>query len=108
MRKGYFYDLVYANLNNPRFDAQKTFIFFRHTDNEVLLIIAHFGNYSYDARILIPQHALETAGLGNADFFKGENLLNPSEHILFDKQLLMANGFGVEIKPYSGMIFKIK
>ncbi|MBP8850242.1 MAG: alpha-amylase family protein [Breznakibacter sp.] len=108
LSSGKFYDLMYANLHNTRFDFNKTFVFLRHTENEVLLIIVHFGNYSYDARIIIPQHALDTAGLGKKEFFKGDNLLNRSHHILFPKQMLLTTGFGVEIKPYDALIFKLK
>lgn len=108
LSQGKFYDLTYANKNDEsKFNYHKTFAFLRHTENEVFLIITHFGNYGYDARIHIPQHALETIGKGNQDFFRGENLLDSRGHILFPKQLLLIGGFGLEIKPYSAMIFKL-
>ena len=49
-----------------------------------------------------------TNALHKKEFFKGDNLLNRSHHILFPKQMLLTTGFGVEIKPYDALIFKLK
>ncbi len=61
--RGEFFDLMYANRENPTIDAQKQFVFLRSFDEELLLIAVNFSDRPCHLRITVPGHAFETLGL---------------------------------------------
>lgn len=63
IRDGEFYDLMYANLDNPNFDSYKQYAFLRGNKDEVLLIIANFDSKDVDVRVNVPAEAFSYFGI---------------------------------------------
>ena len=59
LRQGTFFDLMYVNLSNPRFNPHSIFAFMRHYADRSLLIVANFGHEETDVEINIPQAAFD-------------------------------------------------
>ncbi len=64
IREGAFYDLMYVNLTNPRFNPHRHFAYLRHCGDETILIAVNFDR-STEARVAvnIPAHAFEWLGI---------------------------------------------
>lgn len=68
---GIFFDLEYANFNNPKFNTLKHYAYLRKHEDELLLIVANFEDFDYHMGINVPQHAfdyLEIASGVNREF----------------------------------------
>ncbi len=104
---GCFYDLMWANDDNPKFDSFKLYAFARYYEKKVLIIVVNFSNEDTDCRIKIPSHAYQTMGLEKISFFKGRNLLNTQQKISFPKEVAVTNGVGMQIGAHSGNIFEL-
>lgn len=63
IREGAFFDLMYANLNNPGFDPHRQFSFLRYTEREKLLIAVNFDYKPVVLDTLMPGLAVDMAGL---------------------------------------------
>lgn len=59
LREGEFFDLMYVNFDNERFDAKHNYAFLRKFKNEMLLIAANFNAWATEVSICIPQHAFD-------------------------------------------------
>lgn len=77
--QGSFYDLGYANQNNPYFRPNREFAFLRHTTDEILLVAANFAPHEAEIRVIIPEHAFQTMQIKDnaafllTDMLSGEN-----------------------------------
>lgn len=60
--EGRFFDLMYANYDNPGVDPHRNYIFLRATGDEMLIIAVNFANEDKDMAVNIPAHAFETLG----------------------------------------------
>lgn len=59
IREGSFFDLMYVNLDNDCFDANRQYAFLRKYGNELLIIIANFDDRDVSVGIRIPDHAFD-------------------------------------------------
>lgn len=59
IQDGKFFDLMYVNLDNWRFNSYKQYAFLRKEGNEVLLVIANFDDIPVHIGINIPPHAFD-------------------------------------------------
>lgn len=57
--EGNFFDLVYANFDNPDFDTNKIYAFIRKADNECLLGVVNFDTVPHRIKMRIPSHAFD-------------------------------------------------
>jgi len=76
---GLFFDLMYANLDNPHIDPDRQFAFLRHHGNETLLIAVNFGDTDAPAAIKIPGHAYDFFGLAPGQYSATELLTSREE-----------------------------
>ena len=106
--KGRFYDLMWANENNPNFDSEKLYTFLRYTNEQTLLIIANFSGEDVSYKLKLPSHALQSAGLNNDHFFSGADLMKFSKTIQFPGELATNGGFGGKIKKHCASVFELK
>lgn len=60
--RGSFFDLMYANFDNPRFDPAHQFAFLRKGNNYILLIIANFAADEARVTVQIPDEAWKYVG----------------------------------------------
>ncbi len=56
---GAFYDLMYANKDNPDFNTKKVYAFIRYTNKERALFVANYSDHDLEVKVKIPEHALE-------------------------------------------------
>ncbi len=108
IKMGKFYDLMWANDNNPNFDNKKLYTFLRYYQQKTLIVVVNFSNEEIKCRIKIPAHAFVTIGVERSKFFKGKDLLNNNNKISFPQEVANTNGFGVKIPPYSGRIYSFE
>lgn len=59
--KGLFYDLQYANYENPHFDGNKLFAFIRHNTTCKILFVINFDNAPANFKLHIPKDAMITS-----------------------------------------------
>lgn len=63
LREGDFFDLMYANLQNPDFDPHSIFCWLRYSDGEALLIAVNFAREERRVAVNIPDLAVDMARL---------------------------------------------
>ena len=61
--RGSFYDVTYANLDNPQFDARSCYAFLRGGKEEVLVVVANFGDEDKDLGLRVPEEAWRYVGI---------------------------------------------
>lgn len=87
LREGDFYDLMYANINNPNFNPSKQYAFLRRKGNTLMLIVANFDKKDASIEVNIPKHVFELYSLRETEYIKAEGLLTGSpHHISFSAQ----------------------
>lgn len=101
--EGKFFDLMYANLTNPKFNPHHIFAFFRYTDNEALLIISNFANTPQRTHINIPDLAYDMLNLPEG-YIKAIELLSQEQCSLNLKQ---GEPTDVKIEANDALILKI-
>lgn len=100
---GSFFDLMYANYENPQFDSTKQYAFLRSSKKEFCLIIANFSTQDADVQICIPEEAFNFMGI------KPQNIKAAKE--LFSKKNFKLNpawekGIAVKVEASSGKVIK--
>lgn len=60
---GGFFDLMYVNLENAGVNPHRHFVFLRHSDDDIVLVAANFGDTNDNLSINIPVHAFECLDL---------------------------------------------
>lgn len=80
LREGEFYDLMYANLDNPNFNPAKQYAFIRRKEKTLMLIVANFDNKDALVEVKIPKHIFEFYRLKETEYIKAEGLLTGSPH----------------------------
>ena len=59
IKKGVFFDLMYANINGWRFNEHKQYTFMRKYKNEILFFVINFDSQLVDVAINVPSHAFD-------------------------------------------------
>lgn len=103
---GEMFDLEYANMNQSQFNTHEQFAFIRKFENEILLIICNFDDKVRDTAVTIPVEAFDYLNIEKATY-KCTDLLG---NYKFDKTVILQpeNKFGVNMKPWTGMILKLE
>ena len=86
---GQFFDLQYANLRVPGYDANRQYAFLRKTDTCLLLVVANFSPVATRCQVVIPGHAfdclrLPVRNLPAIDLLRGTSFqlrLSPDEPV---------------------------
>jgi glycosidase len=61
--RGAFYDLTYANYNNPQYNVTRQYAFLRNYQREVLLVVVNFDGEARHVGVNIPSEACQFAKL---------------------------------------------
>ena len=61
--RGMFYDVTYANLDNPMFDKWNCYAFLRALGSEVLLVVANFDSADKELEVIVPPEAWNYVGV---------------------------------------------
>ncbi|KAA6314156.1 Neopullulanase 2, partial [termite gut metagenome] len=103
--QGGFYDLMYVNQDNWKFNIHKQYAFLRKYKDELLFIIANFDNLSVEVGVNIPSHAFEFLEFPQVESCMATDLLTGKEEeicLLPDKQVHTSVG------AWYGKILKVK
>lgn len=102
--KGEFFDLMYVNFDNHQFDPHHHYAYLRYTRNEVILIVANFGEMSAQVAINLPQLALDMMGVAS-DKYEAQELLTGVTDV---KYLHCAIPFTTQVEGKGAVMWKIK
>jgi glycosidase len=108
LHKGRFYDLMWANKDNPFFDTDKLYSFIRYNEGKVLIIIANFSDQAISYKLKIPADTMQTVGLNPDLFYFGKDLLHFCKPIQFPGVVATNAGFGGWINAHSAAIYRLK
>lgn len=105
VREGRFFDLMYANYDNPGVDPHRNYVFIRATDDEMLIIGVNFGNETKEMAVNIPAHAFEYLGFPQG-CAKVKDLMRGGRAV--KQELSSHKQFKMTIEPHGATICKIK
>lgn len=101
--KGKFYDLMYANTQNSRFNINKQYAFLRKYENEVLLVVANFDRADQNVWVNIPADAFKALGFEDNKPATVTDLLTGTKAI---STLTDAYPYQVQLPAYAGRLLK--
>lgn len=102
--EGKFFDLMYVNYENPRFDPHRNYAFMRSHGDDLLIIMVNFAEHEAQVEVNVPSHAFDFFGLPRG-FVVATDLLSGIESLkyLSDSQPLRSH-----IPARGAVIWKIK
>lgn len=104
IQQGLFYDLMYANFENPSFNVHRQYTFLRKYGKELLLIIANFQDVASGVAINLPPHAFEFLEI-KAGSYKATDLMGTGvEQILLTPETPVVT----QVLANTAKILKIK
>ncbi|MFV0467689.1 MAG: alpha-amylase family protein [Dysgonomonas sp.] len=101
---GKFYDIMYVNYENPKFDPTKQYAFLRAYKKDLLLILVNFDNNDIDIEINIPDNAYEYLSIDGSKFRYAKDLITGKKVVLRSG---LRNSFTCKIEKDNGKIFKL-
>lgn len=104
IREGGFFDLMYVNLRNERFNPHRHFVFLRHTADEVLLIVANFSDHDAPLSVNIPREAIEACGLEEGKVEAHDLLRENAQSLIISHQ----EPAQIAVPANSAVVLKIK
>ncbi|WP_108821122.1 alpha-amylase family glycosyl hydrolase [Dysgonomonas sp. Marseille-P4361] len=100
---GKFFDLMYANYENPSFDSTKQYAFLRSEGKEFVLVIANFSSQTENVAVQIPEEAYDYMQIDPEQ-------INQAKELFSKKKFPLKSGWNkelqIELEPYSGKIIK--
>ena len=102
--RGEFFDLMYVNFDNHLFDPHQHYAYLRYTREEIIMIVANFGENSANIAINIPQLALDMMGVESGKYSAQELLSGTTA----EKYLHQAIPFETSIEGKGAVMWKIK
>ncbi len=104
LANGLFYDLGYANTNNPGFNSSRQFAFLRSDKKDLLLIVINFDMNEAEITVQIPDEALHFFEQNTAENYVAQSLLiTKGEEINYSTH----QPFRAKIAANCGEIYKI-
>ena len=101
--EGAFFDLMYANLDNPSLDKHSVYAFLRKCDGELLIVAANFSNDMRATDIRIPAHAFEFLGIDEGRYTATDVLTDRETEVNLVKDGMVS----VNIGGNGGVVLKI-
>lgn len=101
--EGTFYDLMYANADNPYFNPNRQYAFLRKWRNEVLLVVVNFDHADQCVWVNIPVEAFKALGFEDNKPARLTDLLTGESSI---STLTDAYPYQVKLPAYSGKMLK--
>ena len=102
--QGAFYDLTYCNYGNPRYDVHRQFAFFRHTEREVVLVVANFDAEAKISAINIPEDAWHFVGVKAGGNYMVTDLKTGQK---WERSIDLNQPFEVEVEGYDATLLSI-
>lgn len=104
IRRGSFFDLMYANRGGWRFNEHRQYAFLRKWGKEVLLCVANFDPQRVDVAVNVPEHAFECLQMSPMEQCRATDLLTDESFILGFVPYRPAE---VSVEGYSARLLKI-
>ena len=104
IRQGEFFDLMYVNKGEWRFNEHRQYAFLRKWGKEVLLFIVNFDPQAVDVSVNIPAHAFEYLQMPELEQCRATDLLTGEDSTL---SFVPYRSAEVSVNGYSGKILKI-
>ena len=104
LSEGQFYDLMYANYDNPEFNSAKKYAFLRGDGKSLFLVVVNFNNFDSTVKVNIPNEAFDFFKTKRKDIKQATPMLNNKKPIVTCSETSL---FDVDIDSYSGEIFKL-
>lgn len=102
---GRFFDVMYVNYNNPRFNPHRHYAFLRSYGDVTLLIAVNFGHSPAEIEINLPQHAFDLLDMPQGKA-KATELLSG---ITTEKTLASDTPFKAYLAaPFNAVVWKIE
>lgn len=105
LTEGEIFDLMYVNYDNPHFNANKHYAYFRKKDDSLMLICVNFDTISENIEINIPQHAFTYLQIPDGNEVSVTDLLTGKEEPL--QPLGSKQPFRIYLESYTGKILKL-
>lgn len=103
--RGLFFDLMYANTDNPMMNPHRQYAFLRKHEDTLLFIIANFDGQASQSQVRIPAHAFDYLALPtDKTHYIAEDLLTGDTVPL---TLAPDSLTAVTVPPLSGIVLKI-
>lgn len=103
IKNGKFFDLMYANYNNPEFDSTKQYAFLRSDKREFIMVIVNFDSKKVNLSVQIPYHAFEYMAIEPQRIKKAKELFSKKDIVLSSR---WDNMLFIDLDEYSGKIIK--
>lgn len=103
IQQGQFFDLMYVNYDNPRFDPHRHYAFMRFFGDDLIVIAVNFSDNEAQTEINIPTHAFNHLGL-NRGSAKAIELLSGQTSL---KIISDEHPFATHIPPHGAVAWKI-
>ena len=103
LREGSFFDLMYVNYDNPRFNPHRQYAYLRDGTDATLLIVANFGDCDADVAVNIPEHAFSVLGIEPHRTRATELLGGDRAMLCFDPSV----PFECSVSAHSAVIWRI-
>ena len=104
LREGLFYDLMYANYDNPLMDTNHQYAFIRKTGKEMVLVVANFEDKKVETDIRLPRHALQYLEITEGPYFTTELLTGATQTVDVEADCLVR----LTLEPLCGAILKFE
>lgn len=103
IREGAFFDLMYVNYDNPRFNPHRHYAFLRSHGDETLLIIVNFGTEDSSVAVNIPLHAFNVLDIPQGIDPRASELLSG---VRVQKALAATVPFEADVRAHGAVIWK--
>ena len=100
---GTFFDLMYANYDNPLMDTNHQYAFIRKHDKETMLVIANFEDKTTPTSINLPAHAFDYLSIKPGPYFATEMLTGNTLTLDLEPD----KSIPLTLPPLSGLVLKI-
>lgn len=101
--KGGFFDVMYVNYENPKFDPIHQYAFLRGYKKDLLLIVANFSDKEETITVNIPEHAYEYFKVNSKNYKSCKGLLSAKSRKLNSG---LNSSFSLKVPAWSGEIIK--
>ncbi len=102
--QGSFFDLMYVNGDNPRFNPHRQYAYLRKHEDELLVFVVNFDTHPAQVEVRIPSLAFDLLGLIPGEY-EAQELIGGGKAI---KQLAPQSLFVSEVTAHGAVAWKIE
>lgn len=102
--EGQTFDLMYVNGYSDHFSPHAQYAFMRKCDDDVLFVVANFGDTEAKCQVAIPDHAFDFLQLPERPVEAVDMLTGETQCLNLKRNGLLP----ADVPPYSGRIYKFK